>query len=141
MKKSILSMSPYRESQKTQNELHLTGDLLASADESFHYAPDFSLDDKSANQTMLRCRPPAVVTELPAMKKASSVPPIKNITTNLLPNASYLSPVVPIGDIQKQKSAISRSLSSAGIQIEKARNVCLSDEDETPIGCGGSGNR
>ena len=89
MKKSILSMSPYRDSQKTQNELHLTGDLLASQDESFHYAPDFSLDEQKMNQTMLRCKPVAVVQELPVMKKASSVPPVK---TNVIPKMSYLSP-------------------------------------------------
>ena len=76
------SLSPLKpgSNQKTQNkeQLHLTGDLLASNDESFHFAPDFSLEDKSLNVTMLRCKPPAqALHELPAMKKASSVPASK----------------------------------------------------------------
>ena len=73
------------------------------------------------------------------MKKASSVPPV---TTNVMPKMSYLSPTDP-ALVHKKKNnnensaGMSRSLSSAGIHIEKARNLSgLTDEEETPVALG-----
>ena len=58
MKNKELSISIKNESpDKMNNELHLTGDLLASGEDSLRYAPDFSLDDKSLNSTRLRNKP------------------------------------------------------------------------------------
>ena len=55
MKNRELSISIKNESPEFRNnELHLTGDLLASNEDSLRYAPDFSIDDKSQNSNRLR---------------------------------------------------------------------------------------
>ena len=118
------SMISERSSHLLATDLHLTGDLLASNEDSLRFAPDFSLEDPSIN-----IRKPAPRTQNQLQEEDKQCEESHRGQNNN--SATICQRFLPLHSTQPaflQSSSHSRSLSSGGMHVEKARNASVSEE-------------